>query len=347
MTLLHDHGSSAGAFMVVEGSLLEDHGRAGSGRLLQRRIPRGRARSFGPGYVHNLANAGPGLATSIHAYTPRLTTMTYYAVLPGGAVPIRSLAVRVPRAGGAAVTADELYEQAASRIRRLSPDEAVAAVRRGALLVDLRPTDYRWRGGRGLGRHPRAPARARVAARPSTATSASPSCRGPSDEVVLMCSEGYASSALGRPAAARPGADERRRPAGWLRGVEGGRAALDQPRPPPAAGPVGRRAGATPRAGRPSASGAVAVASARRIRARPPIWAVGRASAGLAGAVGRAGATPRQRRRERPPASGAGAADETGRRLGPRGRRPMGWTTGRDGSAVRDGGTGRRRSLTG
>src|SRR6478672_11531500 len=72
------------------------YGRPGSGRLLQRRIPRGRVRSFGPGYVHNLANAGPGLATSIHAYTPRLTTMTYYAVLPGGAVPIRSLPVDCP-----------------------------------------------------------------------------------------------------------------------------------------------------------------------------------------------------------------------------------------------------------
>ena len=96
MTLLHDHGSSAGSYQVVEGSLLEDHGRAGSGRLLQRRISRGRARSFGPGYVHNLANAGPGLATSIHAYTPRLTTMTYYAVLPGGAVPIRSRPVECP-----------------------------------------------------------------------------------------------------------------------------------------------------------------------------------------------------------------------------------------------------------
>ena len=96
MTLLHDHGPSSGAFVVVEGVLLEDHGRAGSGRLAQRRVPRGRARSFGPSYVHNLANAGPRLATSIHAYSPRLTTMTYYAVLPGGAVPVRSLPVDAP-----------------------------------------------------------------------------------------------------------------------------------------------------------------------------------------------------------------------------------------------------------
>lgn len=96
MTLLHDHGPSSGAFVVVDGLLLEDHGHAGSGRLSQRRVPRGRARSFGPAYVHNLANPGPRLATSIHAYSPRLTTMTYYAVLPGGAVPVRSLPVDAP-----------------------------------------------------------------------------------------------------------------------------------------------------------------------------------------------------------------------------------------------------------
>ena len=43
--------------------------------------------------------------------------------------------------------ADDLYEAAAARIRRLSPEETVAAVRRGALLIDLRPTEYRWREG--------------------------------------------------------------------------------------------------------------------------------------------------------------------------------------------------------
>ena len=60
MTLLHDHGTSAGAFVVVDGALLEDHGRAGTGRLRQRRISRGRIMSFGPKYVHNLTNPGPG-----------------------------------------------------------------------------------------------------------------------------------------------------------------------------------------------------------------------------------------------------------------------------------------------
>jgi predicted metal-dependent enzyme (double-stranded beta helix superfamily) len=96
MTLLHDHDSSVGAFVVVEGSLLEDYGRAGSSSLRQRWISRGRVCSFGPGYIHNLANPGPGLATSIHAYSPRISMLNYYAVLPGGAVRVRSLSVDHP-----------------------------------------------------------------------------------------------------------------------------------------------------------------------------------------------------------------------------------------------------------
>jgi len=96
MTLLHDHGGAAGAFTVVTGTLLEDYGQPGSGRLRQRRVSRGGCRAFGPRHVHNLVNPGPGLATSIHAYSPRLNTMTYYAVLPGGAVPVRTLSVDEP-----------------------------------------------------------------------------------------------------------------------------------------------------------------------------------------------------------------------------------------------------------
>jgi predicted metal-dependent enzyme (double-stranded beta helix superfamily) len=95
-TLLHDHASSVGAFVVVEGSLLEDYGRAGSSSLRQRHLTRGRARTFGPGYVHNLTNVGPGLATSIHAYAPAITMLNYYAVLPGGVVSVRSLVVDQP-----------------------------------------------------------------------------------------------------------------------------------------------------------------------------------------------------------------------------------------------------------
>ena len=91
------------------------------------------------------------------------------------------------------MTADELYEDAASRIRRLSPHETVEAMRRGALLIDLRPTEYRWREGEisgaiSVSRHVLEwrldPHGAHRLAELS----------GPDDEIVLMCSEGYASA---------------------------------------------------------------------------------------------------------------------------------------------------------
>ena len=100
MTLLHDHGSSAGAFIVVEGSLLEDHGRVGEGRLHQRRIPRGRIRSFGPSYVHNLTNPGPGLVTSIRVL-PAADDHDLLRRAPGGAVPVRTLPVESPEPAAA------------------------------------------------------------------------------------------------------------------------------------------------------------------------------------------------------------------------------------------------------
>ncbi len=40
-----------------------------------------------------------------------------------------------------------LLDQARERITRYSPAEAADALRRGAVLVDLRPTEYRWRFG--------------------------------------------------------------------------------------------------------------------------------------------------------------------------------------------------------
>jgi len=78
-TRMHDHGGSSGAFYVVEGTLDEEYGYVESWTCVQRRShAAGRMRSFGPGYVHNLGNDGTGPASSIHAYSPPLSTMTYY-----------------------------------------------------------------------------------------------------------------------------------------------------------------------------------------------------------------------------------------------------------------------------
>lgn len=95
-TLLHDHGGSNGAFRVVAGRLCEDHATIGDRRLRQRSHATSSAAAFGPRYVHNLVNTASTPAVSIHAYSPPLSTMSYYAVLDAGIERVRTLAVTGP-----------------------------------------------------------------------------------------------------------------------------------------------------------------------------------------------------------------------------------------------------------
>ncbi len=91
------------------------------------------------------------------------------------------------------VTVDDLLESARARIRRLDPHETAAACRRGALLIDIRPTvQRRWEGEvpgavvieRNVLEWRLDPASAhRLAA-----------FSDHDQEIVVMCSEGYASS---------------------------------------------------------------------------------------------------------------------------------------------------------
>jgi hypothetical protein len=80
---LHDHGSSSGALLVVEGILSETYVDASTwlrpgGRLRHRRLFEGDAVSFGPDHVHDVVNGGHHQALSIHVYSPRLRSMTFY-----------------------------------------------------------------------------------------------------------------------------------------------------------------------------------------------------------------------------------------------------------------------------
>jgi len=76
---LHDHGGASGAFAVVEGELLESHTDLDDRRPVASRTWKpGETCSFGPAHVHDLVNRGPTLATSVHVYSPRLSTMTFY-----------------------------------------------------------------------------------------------------------------------------------------------------------------------------------------------------------------------------------------------------------------------------
>lgn len=77
-TDLHDHGDSAAAFAVVRGSLAEV-------RVDTRHRPRHYVRKAGSatwlaaGVIHDVTGAGREPAVSIHAYSPPLRDMNYYA----------------------------------------------------------------------------------------------------------------------------------------------------------------------------------------------------------------------------------------------------------------------------
>lgn len=94
-TSLHDHGGSSGAFAVVEGELTETVDATAVGARHPERAPlrelvrtAGDAVGFGRSYIHDVRNAGTGPAVSVHAYSPPLTSMTYYDLDSGALRPI-------------------------------------------------------------------------------------------------------------------------------------------------------------------------------------------------------------------------------------------------------------------
>ncbi len=215
----HDHGGSSGSFAVAEGSLLEQY-RAPSGRrLCRRQLAIGQAVAFGPGHVHDVAHGGDGSSTSIHAYSPPLMMMTYYHSTAYGLIARETVAIDGPegaRGRGGPDTAladatasaaelttdalpagapgiDELIAEARGGLERLPPETALAALTDGAVLVDIRPLEQRIVEGEVpgailIGRNvlewrldPRSDARIPALARGDA-------------RVIVMCSEGYAST---------------------------------------------------------------------------------------------------------------------------------------------------------
>jgi mannose-6-phosphate isomerase-like protein (cupin superfamily) len=81
-TPLHDHGTSAGAFSVVRGTLTERVVSAGrtSVRESSHELGPNRVRHFGPHYVHQVFNSGEEPAVSVHVYTPGLSWMNSYRI---------------------------------------------------------------------------------------------------------------------------------------------------------------------------------------------------------------------------------------------------------------------------
>ena len=86
---LHDHGRSRGAVVVAVGALTETTVRStphGVALIGTHRVAAGEHRCFGPHYVHDLINDGERPAVSVHVYAPRLTSMSYYELGPGGSL---------------------------------------------------------------------------------------------------------------------------------------------------------------------------------------------------------------------------------------------------------------------
>lgn len=79
---LHDHGGANGAFVVVDGELIETvAGSAADHRnrtVVRRRHGAGSAAVVETGHVHDLVNLATGPATSLHVYSQSLSSMGFY-----------------------------------------------------------------------------------------------------------------------------------------------------------------------------------------------------------------------------------------------------------------------------
>lgn len=94
-TELHDHGGSSAAFTIAAGTLTELRPDA-DGRLVPREFTAGQTQTVEISGLHDVVNTHPEPSVSIHAYSPRLTQMTYYARLDGRIVPTRTVATTEP-----------------------------------------------------------------------------------------------------------------------------------------------------------------------------------------------------------------------------------------------------------
>lgn len=86
-----------------------------------------------------------------------------------------------------------LLDRAREHLTRYSPAQAAEAMRRGAVLVDLRPTEYRWR----FGEIPGAVAVSRHVLEwrvDMTGPWHLKELTGADQEIILICNEGYTSS---------------------------------------------------------------------------------------------------------------------------------------------------------
>jgi mannose-6-phosphate isomerase-like protein (cupin superfamily) len=90
-TDLHDHGDSAGAFIVIAGELEEVRPDGQSRSLQATRVSTGDVREVERGVVHDVRSPSLLPAVSIHAYSPPLREMTFYEPRDTGPRPTRTV----------------------------------------------------------------------------------------------------------------------------------------------------------------------------------------------------------------------------------------------------------------
>lgn len=90
---LHDHGGSAAAVVVALGELTETRVALGRDGIesWSRSVRAGRWFTVAPSEVHDVANLGFSPAVSVHVYSPRLSSMRYYALEGKRLVETRSI----------------------------------------------------------------------------------------------------------------------------------------------------------------------------------------------------------------------------------------------------------------
>jgi mannose-6-phosphate isomerase-like protein (cupin superfamily) len=90
-TDLHDHGRSAGAFIVVVGELEEVRPDGPGHELVTTTLHAGDVRRIERGVVHDVRSPSRFPAVSIHAYSPPLREMTFFEQHPSGPRPTRTV----------------------------------------------------------------------------------------------------------------------------------------------------------------------------------------------------------------------------------------------------------------
>ncbi len=94
-TDLHDHGPSAAALTVVAG-LLEEVRADPVGRRTSTVLRPGDGVHLVPGVVHDVGNRGTEPAVSVHAYSPPLSSMSFYEATASGLQQVRTVATDQP-----------------------------------------------------------------------------------------------------------------------------------------------------------------------------------------------------------------------------------------------------------